>query len=311
MKQFFWARKALIAGVLTAGLTLGTAAASYAVGKVTLNSGSLHLRAAPSVSAESLAQVSNGASVNVLEDAVNGWYQVSFNGQKGYMSAEYLRVNILEGESDLEVEQDDLGNGRVTLLSGALNIRTAPSTLGTKAGTVPNGTVVALDQYADGWYLVTYNNITGYVAEEYITLTDEPITESEKEEIVTGEDVVAKAKEYLGYPYIYGKAGPDGFDCSGFTSFLYNSFGYTINRTASTQLNSNGISVAYEDLEVGDLVFFRDYSCTKSASHVGIYIGDGQFIHASSSRSGRGVKISLMSESWYANRYVGAKRILL
>ena len=68
--------------------------------------------------------------------------------------------------------------------------------------------------------------------------------------------------------------------------------------------------MARADLQPGDLVFFRDYSCTKSASHVGIYIGDGQFIHASSSSSASGVKISSLSESWYANRYVGAKRIL-
>lgn len=308
MRHFTWVRRCLIAAVLAAGLTLGASAASFGVG--TVNATALNLRAEPTTSSASLALVSNGASVDVLEDAVNGWYRVSFNGLNGYMSAEYLRVTILDGESAAEQEQEDLGNGKVTLTSGSLNIRTEASTLGAKAGTVPNGTVVALDSYADGWYLVTYDGITGYVSEEYITLTDEPITESVKENVITGEDIVAKAKEYLGCAYVYGAAGPNSFDCSGFTSYIYNSFGYTINRTASTQLNSNGTSVAREDLQPGDLVFFRDYSCTKSASHVGIYIGNDQFIHASSSSSASGVKISSLSESWYANRYVGAKRIL-
>ncbi len=308
MNHSTWARKALVAAVLAASLTLGASAASFGVGKV--NATSLNLRAAPSTSSTSLALVTGGASVEVLEDAMDGWYRVSYNGVDGYMSAEYLLVTILSGESASEEEQNDLGNGKVTLPSGALNIRTAASNLGAKAGTVPNGTVVALDQYADGWYLVTYEGITGYVSEEYITLTTEPISESVKENVITGEDVVAKAKEYLGCPYSYGKAGPSSFDCSGFTSYIYGLMGYTINRTASTQLNSNGTSVAYADLKPGDLVFFRDYSCTKSASHVGIYIGGGQFIHASSSRSGTGVKISSLSETWYANRYVGAKRIL-
>ena len=307
MNQFSWVRKSLITAVLAATLTLSASASSYGVGKV--NATALNLRSEPTTASASLALVSNGASVDVLEDAVDGWYRVSFNGVNGYMSAEYLLVTVLEGESVNE-EQDDLGNGKVTLTSGSLNIRTEASTLGAKAGTVPNGTVVALDSYSDGWYLVTYDGITGYVAEEYITLTTEPITESVKENVVTGEDIVAKAKEYLGCPYVYGKAGPNSFDCSGFTSYIYNLFGYTINRTASTQLNSNGTSVARENLQPGDLVFFRDYSCTKSASHVGIYIGGGQFIHASSSSSGSGVKISSLSESWYANRYVGAKRIL-
>ena len=308
MRHFTWVRRCLITAVLAAGLTLGASAASFGVG--TVNATALNLRAEPTTSSSSLALVSNGASVDVLEDAVNSWYRVSFNGLNGYMSAEYLLVTVLDGESSTEPEQDDLGNGKVTLTSGSLNIRTEPSTLGAKAGTVPNGTVVALDSYADGWYLVTYDGITGYVSEEYITLTDEPITESVKENVITGEDIVAKAKEYLGCAYAYGKAGPTSFDCSGFTSYIYNYFGYTINRTASTQLNSNGTSVAREDLQPGDLVFFRDYSCTKSASHVGIYIGNDQFIHASSSSSASGVKISSLSESWYANRYVGAKRIL-
>ena len=307
MNQFSWVRKSLITAVLAATLTLGASASSYGVGKV--NATALNLRSEPTTASASLALVSNGASVDVLEDAVDGWYRVSFNGVNGYMSAEYLLVTVLDGESVNE-EQDDLGNGKVTLTSGSLNIRTEASTLGAKAGTVPNGTVVALDSYSDGWYLVTYDGITGYVAEEYITLTTEPITESVKENVVTGEDIVAKAKEYLGCPYVYGKAGPSSFDCSGFTSYIYNLFGYTINRTASTQLNSNGTSVARDDLQPGDLVFFRDYSCTKSASHVGIYVGGGQFIHASSSSSASGVKFSSLSESWYANRYVGAKRIL-
>ena len=216
-----------------------------------------------------------------------------------------------EGESISQADDSgltDLGNGKVTLESGSLNIRAEASTLGAKLGTIPNGTVVALDDHIDGWYLVTYDEITGYVSEEYIVSTTEPITVVSHG--ITGADIVAKAKEYLGCPYVYGKAGPSSFDCSGFTSYNYKQFGYSINRTASTQLNNDGTSVARADLQPGDLVFFRDYSCTKSASHVGIYIGDGQFIHASSSSSASGVKISSLSESWYANRYVGAKRIL-
>lgn len=309
MRYHAWVRKCLITAVLAASLTIGASAASFGTGIV--NATSLNFRSSPSTSSASLGQVKNGAQVEVLEDAVDGWYKVVHSGLTGYMSAEYLIVTPLEGESISQAEDgelSDLGNGKITLESGSLNIRAEASTLGTKLGTIPNGTVVALDDHSDGWYLVTYDGITGYVSDEYITVTSEAITVVKKG--TTGDDIVAKAREYLGCPYVYGKAGPNSFDCSGFTSYIYKQFGFSINRTASTQLNNDGVSVAYADLQPGDLVFFRDYSCTKSASHVGIYIGGGQFIHASSSRSATGVKISSLSETWYANRYAGAKRIL-
>ncbi len=309
MRHHTWVRNCLITAALAACLTIGAGAASFGTG--TVDATSLNLRSAPSTSAASLGLVKDGTQVEVLEDAVNGWYKVVHNGMTGYMSADYLVVVASEGESISQADDSgltDLGNGKVTLESGSLNIRAEASTLGAKLGTIPNGTVVALDDHIDGWYLVTYDEITGYVSEEYIVSTTEPITVVSHG--ITGADIVAKAKEYLGCPYVYGKAGPSSFDCSGFTSYIYKQFGYSINRTASTQLNNDGTSVARADLQPGDLVFFRDYSCTKSASHVGIYIGDGQFIHASSSSSASGVKISSLSESWYANRYVGAKRIL-
>ena len=309
MRHHTWVRNCLITAALAACLTIGAGAASFGTG--TVDATSLNLRSAPSTSAASLGLVKDGTQVEVLEDAVNGWYKVVHNGMTGYMSADYLVVVASEGESISQADDSgltDLGNGKVTLESGSLNIRAEASTLGAKLGTIPNGTVVALDDHIDGWYLVTYDEITGYVSEEYIVSTTEPITVVSHG--ITGADIVAKATEYLGCPYVYGKAGPSSFDCSGFTSYIYKQFGYSINRTASTQLNNDGTSVARADLQPGDLVFFRDYSCTKSASHVGIYIGDGQFIHASSSSSASGVKISSLSESWYANRYVGAKRIL-
>lgn len=309
MRHHTWVRNCLITAALAACLTIGAGAASFGTG--TVDATSLNLRSAPSTSAASLGLVKDGTKVEVLEDAVNGWYKVVHNGMTGYMSADYLVVVASEGESVSQADDSgltDLGNGKVTLESGSLNIRAEASTLGAKLGTIPNGTVVALDDHINGWYLVTYDEITGYVSEEYIVSTTEPITVVSHG--ITGADIVAKAKEYLGCPYVYGKAGPSSFDCSGFTSYIYKQFGYSINRTASTQLNNDGTSVARADLQPGDLVFFRDYSCTKSASHVGIYIGDGQFIHASSSSSASGVKISSLSESWYANRYAGAKRIL-
>ena len=105
--------------------------------------------------------------------------------------------------------------------------------------------------------------------------------------------------------YVYGGNGPNSFDCSGYTSYVYRHFGYTLNRTASGQL-SNGTSVSKSELQPGDLVFFR-YNTSKAASHVGIYIGGGQFIHASTNTYT--VKIDNLTSGHYANVYVGARRI--
>ena len=113
------------------------------------------------------------------------------------------------------------------------------------------------------------------------------------------------AQQFLGVPYVYGGNGPNSFDCSGFTSYVYRHFGYTINRTASTQL-SNGYAVSKSELLPGDLVFFR-YNTSYPASHVGIYIGGGQFIHASTNNYK--VRIDTLLSGHYSNVYLTARRI--
>jgi cell wall-associated NlpC family hydrolase len=122
----------------------------------------------------------------------------------------------------------------------------------------------------------------------------------------TGSKIVAKAAQYLGTPYKYGGASPGGFDCSGFTSYIYSQFGISLYRTAAGQYG-NGIAVSKADLIPGDLVFFCCYS--SGIDHVGIYAGNGQIIHSSSPRSG-GVIYSTLNSGYYANTYVGARRII-
>ena len=114
------------------------------------------------------------------------------------------------------------------------------------------------------------------------------------------------AKKYLGYPYVYGGMSPSGFDCSGFVNYVYKLCGYSMNRVASSIYYGNGVYVNKSDLQLGDLVFFSNSS--DSVGHVGIYIGNNQFIHASSSTVG--VIISDLGSSYYLAHYVGAKRLI-
>lgn len=120
----------------------------------------------------------------------------------------------------------------------------------------------------------------------------------------TGEDIVATARKYIGVPYRYGGASPKGFDCSGYVMFVYDQHGKKLPRTADKQFEF-GKKVKPHDLKPGDLVFFT--TTEKGASHVGIYVGNGRFIHASSKR---GVTISGLADYYYKPRYLGARRIL-
>ena len=124
-------------------------------------------------------------------------------------------------------------------------------------------------------------------------------TSSKKSSKVTGEDIIAYARKYLGYRYVYGTAGPNTFDCSGFTSYVYKHFGYSLNRTSGGQ-RSNGKKVNKSDLKAGDILCF--------SGHVGLYIGGNKFIHAANPR--KGVIISSLSESYYVKTYITARRIL-
>ena len=286
-------RVALLGTVLTAMCTIGASAATLGAGTVTADA--LRLRSTPTAEGEILATASNGTNVVVLEEAEDGWYKVNYNSVEGYMSGEYL---------DVATKADtDLGYGKVDTDGSILNMRSGASTSFDSLCSIPSGAVLELGGVYEGWYKVTYAGKTGYVSSDYITITTEPATSSSS---ALGEQVVALAEQYLGTPYVLGGNGPSSFDCSGFTKYIYAQFGYSLNRTATDQLQ-NGVSVSRDELQPGDLVFFK-YNTSKPVSHVGIYIGNGEFIHASTNRYV--VQIDQMNTGHYANVYVYARRIL-
>lgn len=116
--------------------------------------------------------------------------------------------------------------------------------------------------------------------------------------------IVSFAYKFLGKPYVWGASGPNAFDCSGFTAYVYKAFGVGLSHYSGSQFNS-GRSVSRGNLAPGDLVFFNTYG---SISHVGIYVGGGNFIHAANERIG--VTVSSLSEGYYASRYAGARRVI-
>jgi len=288
-------RAAVLGTVFTAMFTVGSSAATLGAGTVTADA--LRLRDTPAAEGEILATASGGTSVVVLEDTGNGWYKVNFNTVEGYMSSEYLTVSTTADAA--------LGYGLVDTDGSSLNMRAAAGTSYDTVASIPGGTVLELEGVDNGWYKVTYSGKTGYVSSDYITITTEPdATETASSDL--GAQIVAYAEEYLGTPYVLGGNGPNQFDCSGFTKYVYSHFGYTLNRTATDQLQ-NGVSVSKDELQPGDLVFFK-YRTSKPVSHVGIYIGNGEFIHVSTNRYV--VQIDQMESGHYANVYVYARRII-
>ncbi|KYH34473.1 murein DD-endopeptidase MepH precursor [Clostridium tepidiprofundi DSM 19306] len=120
----------------------------------------------------------------------------------------------------------------------------------------------------------------------------------------SGNSIVNYAYKFLGRPYVWGAAGPRSFDCSGFVQYVYRHFGIHLPHYTGYQVQ-RGVAVAKSDLKAGDLVFFHTYS---SFSHVGIYIGNGKFIQASS--GSHKVIISNLNGSYYKKHYAGARRIV-
>ena len=120
-----------------------------------------------------------------------------------------------------------------------------------------------------------------------------------------GRRIVNTAHQYLGVPYVFGGNSPrTGLDCSAYVKLVYSQVGIELPRTADAQY-TRGTPVSVTDLIPGDAVFFQTYA--PGASHVGIYIGDGNFIHASSSR---GVTVSSLSAAYYSSHYLGARRMI-
>ena len=283
------AGKVLFLSVLTAMLLAATAlAADIATGAGCTTGSSLRLRAEPSTSASVVTTLDKSVAVAILDDSVDGWYKIAYNGSTGYVSADYLNV-----------DQDNVFTTYGRVNSDGVNVRSDASTDSSVLATIEEDAIVTVNGLVDGWYDVTCEYGTeGYIRSDFLDLTESSSSNS---------DIAATAKQYLGTGYVYGGASPRGFDCSGFTMYVYSQHGYSLPHSATSQWQSGLGTRVYSisELQPGDLVFFNDPSrnAGKACSHAGIYTGDGQFIHSSSSRSG-GVIVSSLTSGYYNTYFV-------
>ena len=289
MQRFCQAlRISLVSAALFLLCAVSASAADLGVGQV--NASGLRLRAEA------------GTNASILATAGQGELALVNKSIEGYMSSEYV---------DLYPSYEaDLGYGKVDADGSTLNLRAGAGTDFDRVAVLNDGTVVQLLGMENGWFKVSYNGVIAYASSDYMTPCldqsgnrgDAAVADS-----ALGAQIVAYAKQFLGRPYVWGGNGPNSFDCSGFTKYVYAHFGYNINRTASAQLK-NGVSVSRSELQAGDLVFFYNGKVSTPVSHVGIYIGNGDFIHASS--NSYTVEISSLYAKNYDAKYVYARRII-
>lgn len=184
-----------------------------------------------------------------------------------------------------------------------LNVRASASVSSEVVEQLERGKNFDIIYTDNGWYNIRMENgKTGFVCAKYVTKNKTDNSSSND----TAKKIASSAYNYLGCKYSYGSSGPTAFDCSGFTSYLYRQFGYSLPRTSSSQ-GSYGSFVEKQNLVAGDLVFFSNRS-DKKINHVGIYVGDNNFIHASTNT--RGVVMDNLDSSYYLRNYVTARRIL-
>ena len=272
------------------GVTSSGGSASGSNGSV--KGSDVRMRSGPGTNYSILGTYQNGTALTVT-GTENGWSKVTIGGTSGYIRSDYV-----SGGADSKTGY--IKGNDVRLRSGA---GTSYSIL----GTYNNGTPLTITGTSGDWTAVTFNGVKGYVNSAYVstTKTEGGNGGGSTPSASIGETIVATAKQYMGAPYVYGGMSPSGFDCSGFVNYVYKLCGYSMSRVASSIYNNNGTYVEKANLQIGDLVFFASNS--SSIGHVGIYIGNGQFIHSS---SGAGcVVISDLSSNYYLKNYVGAKRI--
>lgn len=305
------------------------------------------IKIAPNVVSSIIYTPTSDINIELLEQ-INGWSYISANNSiKGWVRNEQIK-EVTEMNPVEEKEDSTTKNEIAYIKYDNVNLRKEPSADSSIIEKLKLNTEVTIVETVDStWNKVTVDGNTGYISKDLLSKEKQAETKNETTETNTtsrdgelaqrditqtnqndspkeiikkedttsatiinkGAEIVAYAKKYLGYDYVYGGASPKtGFDCSGFTSYVYKHFGYNLSRSSVAQA-SEGTKISKRDLQPGDLVIYKNKSLTK-IGHVGIYIGANKMIHAS--EPGVGVTITDIDSKAhnYPKRFVMGRRII-
>ena len=264
------------------------------LGMSVISSGNLNIRQEASTDSEVVGILTNHNACELLEDA-GEWYKVTSGKVTGYVNKQYL-VTGDEAEAIAEQEIKTVA----TVNTETLNVRAEKSTEAEVLSQVGNSEAFTVNSVADGWVEISVDDSVGYISQDYVTLAQALPTAKTIEQVKYGDgvsdvraSVVSYALQFVGNRYVWGGTSlENGVDCSGFTMRILGKYGVSLPHSSKAQ-PSCGTKISASDAKPGDLFF---YGSGRSISHVAIYIGNGQIVHASNKRDG--IKVS---NAYYRN----------
>lgn len=264
------------------------------LGMSVISSGNLNIRQEASTDSEVIGILTNHNACELLEDA-GEWYKVTSGKVTGYVNKQYL-VTGDEAEAIAEQEIKTVA----TVNTETLNVRAEKSTDAAVLSQVGNSEAFTVNSVADGWVEISVDDSVGYISQDYVTLAQALPTAKTIEQVKYGDgvsdvraSVVSYALQFVGNRYVWGGTSLEkGIDCSGFTMRILGKYGISLPHSSKAQ-PSYGTKISASEAKPGDLFF---YGSGRSISHVAIYIGNGQIVHASNKRDG--IKVS---NAYYRN----------
>ena len=264
------------------------------LGMSVISSGNLNIRQEASTDSEVIGILTNHNACELLEDA-GEWYKVTSGKVTGYVNKQYL-VTGDEAEAIAEQEIKTVA----TVNTETLNVRAEKSTEAAVLSQVGNSEAFTVNSVADGWVEISVDDSVGYISQDYVTLAQALPTAKTIEQVKYGDgvsdvraSVVSYALQFVGNRYVWGGTSlENGVDCSGFTMRILGKYGISLPHSSKAQ-PSYGTKISASEAKPGDLFF---YGSGRSISHVAIYIGNGQIVHASNKRDG--IKVS---NAYYRN----------
>lgn len=264
------------------------------LGMSVISSGNLNIRQEASTDSEVVGILTNHNACELLEDA-GDWYKVTSGKVTGYVNKQYL-VTGDEAEAIAEQEIKTVA----TVNTETLNVRAEKSTEAAVLSQVGNSEAFTVNSVADGWVEISVDDSVGYISQDYVTLAQALPTAKTIEQVKYGDgvsdvraSVVSYALQFVGNRYVWGGTSLEkGVDCSGFTMRILGKYGISLPHSSRAQ-PSYGTKISASEAKPGDLFF---YGSGRSISHVAIYIGNGQIVHASNKRDG--IKVS---NAYYRN----------
>ena len=272
----------------------------------------LNVRSGAGTTYSKLGTLEYKEKVTVLSTS-NGWAKINYNGQTGYVSSSYLQTTVPGGTTSENNNSSTTTTVKYVNATSGLNVRSGAGTSYSKIGSLDYKEKVTVLSTSNGWAKINYKGQAGYVSSSYLQSTvpsgSTSNSGSNNSVSASASSVIAYAKTLLGKPYVWGAQGPNSFDCSGFTYYVFkNKAGIILPRTSSAQ-SKYGTYVSRNNLRAGDLVFFDTNGANNGqVSHVGLYIGNGQMIHASYSQ--KKIVIDNFNSSYFKRTFVNGRRVL-